>query len=108
MIHIFNNKYTYLLLEVFLLYNLIYAFNVVDLRKIQTSGDYKIIGNKKFVDFMHWTNWDFNNKWQKYIDVKENLKQLGITRNDRVISLNDNSLNISLFFEKFIFDAIIG
>ncbi|MEY5041095.1 MAG: hypothetical protein RLZZ414_637, partial [Bacteroidota bacterium] len=94
---IFNNKYTFLLMLLFLTYNLTYAYNVVDLRKTQQNGKKLIIGNKHFVDFMKWTNWDFNNKWQKYIDVKENLKQLGVNRNDRFISLNDNSLNTSLF-----------
>ena len=54
--------------------------------------------DKKITDYWSWYHWDYANHMKAYETVTPYLRSLGIERTDRVLSLPDRSINISLYF----------
>ncbi len=81
----------------FLVYNFIYCINVVKLKTRAQEGDFPIVGNEEFVGTMRWLNWDADANWMRFERIKPYLLQIGVGKEDRIISLPDQSFNVSLF-----------
>jgi len=95
--HLFDQGIVRLLVVLFLVYNFMYCFSVMELKSFATKGTWFIVGNHKFTGLMKYTNGS-NKKWFSFIGMKSEKKELGIEDQDRVISLPDISFNISLYF----------
>ncbi len=57
----------------------------------------EVLISKKKIDYWRWYHWDYNLKFKAYESVTPYLRELGIDRNDKVISMPDQSTNISLY-----------
>ena len=94
---IFKEYRLKLFLVIFILYNFLYCLNVVILKTIAHRGSYFLVGNQEFVIGMKWTNSDVSNNWERFETMKPYIRQIGVKKEDKVISLPDKSPNVSLF-----------
>lgn len=81
----------------FVILNFYYCLNMVKLKTIAKEGEFPIIGNKELVQTLRWMNWDTESNWWRFERMKPYLRQVGIGKEDRIISLPDLSFNVSLF-----------
>jgi hypothetical protein len=84
----------------FLIYNFSYAYSVMRLKAGSQNGTYPVVMNEQFVGSTQWYNWDVQTNWWRYQRIAGDLKSAGLKPDDRVISFNDDSFNISLYFLK--------
>lgn len=94
---IFKSILLKIFIIVFLLFNFIYCLSVVKLKTLAQKGNYIMVGNHEFVGVMRWTNWDVSSNWKRFETMKPYIRQIGIKKEDRVISLPDQSPNVSLY-----------
>ena len=83
--------------SIFLLFNFLYCLHVVKLKTLAQDGDFIMVKNKEFVKYMKWINWDEHNKWSRFAEMKTYIRGIGIKADDKIISLPDESFNISLY-----------
>lgn len=55
-----------------------------------------VIGTAR-TEYWKWYHWDYNNHMKAYETITPYLREIGIKNDDRVLSLPDNSINISLY-----------
>src|SRR5690606_15491488 len=73
---------------------------------------YNFVVSDSRVDFWDWFHTDYRDHKQAFEFITPYLRSLGITRNDRVLSWSDPSINISLYlmdqkgFSAFGYDAL--
>lgn len=53
--------------------------------------------DKKQKDFFGWLQWYYNDHYKAYETITPYLRSLGISRTDRVLSMPDESINITLY-----------
>ena len=79
---------------------LIYNTAVINRMKYNTK-DYlvrkTIFVDKTTLDFWKWYHWNYENTYKALENIKPFLRNVGIKRTDKVISIPDQSLNISLY-----------
>ncbi|HEX7410899.1 MAG TPA: glycosyltransferase family 39 protein [Bacteroidales bacterium] len=95
---IFNGYPIKIFLVIFLSYNFVYCFVVVKLKTFASQGEFVFVGNQEFVNLMKWTNWDVSTNLNRFESMKPYIREIGIKKEDKVISLPDPSFNISLYF----------
>lgn len=81
----------------FLLFNFLYCVSVIQLKTFAQEGVFVMVGNHAFVGEARWINWDTETKWKRFETMKPYLKEIGIKKEDKVISLPDKSFNTSLY-----------
>lgn len=54
--------------------------------------------NKETRDYWSWVHWDYKNEKLAFETVEPYLRSLGISRTDKVLSMSDWSINITLYF----------
>lgn len=96
--HLFSHRGVKWFLALFLFYNFVYCFSVMELKSFATRGSWFIVGNREYTDLMKYTNSSNAFKWFSFTDLKSRKKEFGIGDQDRVISLPDRSFNITLYF----------
>jgi 4-amino-4-deoxy-L-arabinose transferase-like glycosyltransferase len=94
---VFDGKILKLFAGVFLLFNFLYCLSVVKLKTGAEEGNFYMVGNHSFVKEMFWTNWDVKNHWDDYKDLSPYLNEIGVKKEDKVISISDKSFNSSLY-----------
>ena len=94
---IFHGYPIKIFLVIFLSYNFVYCLVVVKLKTIATQGEFVFVGNQEFVNLMKWTNWDLSININRFASMEPYNRQIGITAEDKVISLPDFSPNTTLF-----------
>ena len=57
-----------------------------------------ILISEHAINLNNWYHWDYSNKFKAYETIKPYLRSIGIKRDDVVVSIPDQSPNISLFF----------
>jgi len=80
---------------------LVYKTSVVNRMKYSVDDwmvKTSVLDNKDKVDYWAWYHWDYANRFQAYETITPYLRSIGIKRTDRVLSLPDKSINISLYF----------
>ncbi|MCK9401184.1 MAG: glycosyltransferase family 39 protein [Bacteroidales bacterium] len=80
---------------------LIYETAVINRMKYSTSDwivKTNFVVDKNAVDYWAWYHWDYANHLKAYETITPYLRSLGIERTDKVLSLPDRSINISLYF----------
>jgi Dolichyl-phosphate-mannose-protein mannosyltransferase len=95
---IFNGYPIKIFLVIFLSYNFVYCLVVVKLKTFASQGEFVFVGNQEFVNLMKWTNWDVSTNLNRFESMKPYIREIGIKKEDKVISLPDPSFNISLYF----------
>jgi hypothetical protein len=95
---IFNGYLIKVFLVLFLAFNFIYCLNVVKLKTLASQGNFVLVRNHEFISLMEWYNWDVSVNWKRYETMRPYIRQIGIKRTDRIISLSDYSPNITLYF----------
>jgi len=94
---IFKGKILKIFIGIFLLFNFLYCLNVVRLKTFATKGDYFMVRNHDFVSLMKWTNADVSENWNRFETMRPYIRQIGIKKEDKIISLPDQSFNVSLY-----------
>ncbi len=59
---------------------------------------YSYILDRSQVDYWNWYHWDYNLHLKAFETIKPYIRSLGIKREDRVISIPDQSPDITLYF----------
>jgi len=93
----FQGYYLKIFLGNFLLYNFAYCFSVVRLKTFAEDGKFPIVGSEKFVALMKWTNYNARANWGRFDLIKPYLEQIGVKKEDKIISLPDDSFNVTLY-----------
>ena len=61
-----------------------------------------MVGSQEFVNLMRWTNWDVRTNWYRFYRMRSYLKNdIGMKNDDKIISLPDESFNVSLFLSGY-------
>lgn len=98
-----NNKelFSNLIIKVFgisfLMFNFIYCTSVIKLKTFSESDDYLAVGNSGLSILLNWSNSNLKEKWHKFYKMRDYLNVIGVKENDKVISINDESFNVSLY-----------
>lgn len=79
-------------------YNVYYCSQNMELRYFpEKDKNYFLSAQNGVRDYFKWMNWDYKKHMQAYETVTPYLDSLGIEKDDKVISLPDPSINISLY-----------
>jgi hypothetical protein len=81
-----------------LITSFIYCHQVLQLKTGKRHGKFLVLDNKAYAEIMIYFNWDRDDNIGKFESIRPYLKELGITPEDKVISLPDDSFSISLYF----------
>jgi len=81
----------------FLLFNLIYCGSMMSLKKFAQDGVYPVVGNHETVKLLRWFNFNHQTNIMRYNRMKPYLDEIGISENDKVITMNDETFNATLF-----------
>lgn len=93
-----SKKFKFLLILILsfsVVYSSVYTKLKYDLKKNSLT---EIFISDNEIKFWAWYHWDYNNKFKAYETIKPYLREIGIKRDDIVVSIPDQSPNISLFF----------
>jgi hypothetical protein len=85
---------------VFLGFNFLYCLQVMQLKTLVKDEHHLFlaVGDQDFVKHMAWANsYDCENNWYRFERMQPYMRKLGIQKEDRVVSLPDDSFNISLY-----------
>jgi len=94
---IFKNIRVKIIFGVFLVFNFLYCLSVVKLKTLAQEGNFIMVGNHSFVKELKWVNWDVSTNWNRFERMKPYIRELGIQKDDKIISLPDHSFNTSLY-----------
>jgi len=87
-----------IIFSLFLLLNIYYCREMLELRYFpKEKKEYLMIGSQSLVDFFKWFDWNYPMTMQPLESIGPYLTSIGITQNDVVISIPDESINISLY-----------
>jgi hypothetical protein len=93
-----------LLIKIFVLCSvllLIYETAVINRMKYSTNDwlvKTNFVVNNRTIDQWSWYHWDYANHFKAFETITPYLRRIGLNRTDKVLSLSDNSINISLYF----------
>lgn len=94
---IFTGRTLKIVIVIVLTYNFVYCLSVIKLKTTATKGDYITVGNSDFVNLMKWTNWDLSTNMNRFASMTPYIRKIGISPDDKVISLPDFTFNASLY-----------
>lgn len=93
-----NSSAVRIMFSLFLIFNIIYCHDMLELRYFpKEKKKYLIIGSQDIVDNFKWVNWDYKQHFLQLEKINPYLKSIGIKDDDKVISIPDESINISLY-----------
>jgi hypothetical protein len=92
----FKNKIFKIVGILFLVYNSTYSFGLVKMAMQSKELSLFKISAPHFYGKLEYLNYA-NQRWKRFEDIRPYLKKIGIKKEDKVISLPDNSFNISLY-----------
>jgi hypothetical protein len=90
---ILNQNGLKIIFAIFVVFSMYYT-SAFQKAKYFTSDS--IVLDKKEVEFWKWFHWDYNNRIRAFETVTPYLRSLGIKREDKVYSIPDKSINITL------------
>jgi hypothetical protein len=96
--NIYSSKLLKITFSLFLIYNIAYALDVMALKKGTKEENFTVLSNKKFISLMNWTNWNVYYKVKRFERITPFLNKHNIEKTDRVISIPDQSFNVTLYF----------
>lgn len=96
--NIYSSKLLKIIFSLFLIYNIAYAWDVMELKKGAKKENFTVLSNKKYIDVMNWINEDVYNQVKRFERITPFLNKHNIEKTDRVISFPDDSFNITLYF----------
>lgn len=94
---IYKGNLTKVFFSTLLLINLLYCNDIMKLKKGKITGSFYFIGNQSFVDLMKWINWDYDTNLERFEKMRPYIDELGIKKDDLIVSIPDQSINVSLF-----------
>lgn len=95
---IFTGRLTRVFLSIFLLFNFLYSSEVVQLSLKGRDKTYPFIGNYEFIKGMRYMVWSADNEWRRFERMQPYLLDIGVSEDDKVVSMPDPSFNVSLFY----------
>jgi hypothetical protein len=95
---IFRMPVVYTIAGIILIYNLYYCavYTRIKYNSEDKLAKRSFILSEKEHKFWDWFHWNYSNKYKAFEDITPYLRSLGISRTDRVISIPDISINITL------------
>lgn len=95
---LFKSSKVKILFALFLIYNILFCHYMLELRYFpKENRKYLIVGSQDIVDNFKWINWDYKQHFRQLENINPYLKSIGIKDDDKVISIPDESINISLY-----------
>ena len=98
---VYESKSVKVLLGVVLVFSMVYCSANQTMRYHSYHGYHSLLKNamisKEKIDYWNWYHWDYSKKFKAYETITPYIRELGIDRNDKVISMPDQSTNISLY-----------
>ena len=94
---IFSSFRLKFLLGLFLAINFFYCLSVIKLKTSARKGYYPMVWNSDFVESMKYTNYEVDANWNRFVRMKPYIRQIGVKKDDLIISLPDGSFNKSLY-----------
>ena len=96
---VYDSKWTKLSALVILA---VLSYNAMVMNRLKYGSQNSIVLNSPLLskfqkDYWQWYHWDYGNSFTSLETIEPYLESIGIGKNDRVISLPDQSINISLF-----------
>jgi hypothetical protein len=84
---------------IFLIYNVFYASAFNSTRYFSPSDNtiYSWVLRKEWLDESRWAHWNYGNHFKAFETIEPYNRSLGIKRTDLIISIPDQSINISLY-----------
>ncbi|NTW32364.1 MAG: glycosyltransferase family 39 protein [Bacteroidetes bacterium] len=93
-----NSSTVKIIFSLFLLFNIVYCHDMLELRYFpKEKKKYLIIGSQDIPDYFKWFNWNYSQHSEALENIKTYLKSVGIKQEDKIISIPDESINISLY-----------
>jgi hypothetical protein len=94
---IFHAKKTQLIFFLFLLFNIFYCSNNIRMRYGISATKVPLLTTRAEIEFWSWFDWNYNNTIKPFETIESYNRSLGITPDDPVISLPDQSICITLY-----------
>lgn len=95
---VFQSKIVKVMSALFLIYNVYYTAEIFELRYFpKYEKSYSIIPSDDLIKLFKWNDGNYSRKYQALTEIKPYFKEIGISDDDRVISLPDGSFNITLY-----------
>lgn len=94
---LFNHSITKIVFGLFVLFNVLYCFEVVKLKTLKQEGKSYFVSNKDFTGLMKWNNWDNSVIRSRYQGMKNYMTKIGVKKEDLILSMPDPSFNITLY-----------
>tara|TARA_B110000285_G_scaffold195151_1_gene225239 strand:- start:66 stop:482 length:417 start_codon:yes stop_codon:yes gene_type:complete len=76
---------------------MLYCGQMMQLRTVDRSKEYPLIGNIELIKKLRWSNWDGEIAYLPFEEMRGYIRTIGIRANDKIIALPDHSFNISLY-----------
>lgn len=86
-----------ILFLIFLVFNIIYCHDMLELRYFPKKDKQYIVEGIQDIGLYKWYDWNYENTIKACETITPYLRSIGIHRNDKVLSIPDQSLNISLY-----------
>lgn len=98
-VNLLRSRIFALIFAVFLIYNVFYAAAFNSSRYFSPSENtiYSWVLKKEWLDELRWQHWNYGNHIKAFETIEPYNRSLGIKRTDFVISIPDQSINISLY-----------
>ena len=81
----------------FAAFSFIYGIQMMHLKSEPGYDSKPLTAPMSFVHTMRWFNWNKRTHWDAYVRLKSEFDRLGVTKETKVVSIPDDSFNISLF-----------
>lgn len=78
-------------------FSFVYGIQMLHLKSAPGYDAKPLTAPMSFVHTMRWFNWHKRNHWDTYVRLKGEFERLGVTKDTKVVSIPDDSFNISLF-----------
>lgn len=96
---IYNSKKSISIFSFFIIIS-IYNTSVIQKAKyfrFDKKMNYSALLSQKQVDYLEWFHWDYDNHYKALETITPYLRSIGIKRDDKVFSVPDKSINITLY-----------
>ncbi len=78
-------------------FSFVYGIQMLHLKSEPGYDAKPLTAPMSFVHTMRWFNWNKRTHWDAYVRLKGEFERLGVTKSTKVVSIPDDSFNISLF-----------
>jgi len=94
----FGSRALQIVATLLIIYNAIYARDILKLKTINRFDTVLIKENTLFKSLMRWNNYNSSSEHDRYTSMRISMEKMGISTNAKVIALKDPTINASLYY----------